>query len=258
MCALASENVQEKFCRLYKTRVMESNYTLALEQAIFWINDNYKPVGIVVSGSIIRGNPNANSDFDIYVIHQENFRQRIQKYFNQVPCEIFLNSYAHAYKSLEEELKMNRPVTANMISTGTIYKGNENPDFLKLIEAAKSHSGQSSKLTEQQILSSNYGIATLFEDATDILEADEATAEYILNKAVSDAIDLCFRNSQTPQPRIKERLKVLSHVHPAIGAFATKYYCANQTKEKYIIARQILNLLNCETGFFEWSSSREQ
>ena len=236
---------------------MEPKHEIALEQALAWINDNYKPVGIIVSGSIIRGNPDANSDFDIYVIHQEKFRQRVQKYFNQVPCEIFINTLNSAYWYLEDELKSNRPVTAHMISTGKIFMGSDHPDFLKLFEAAKSYSLRTLSLTAQQLISYKFSLANLLEDASDVLETDEQLTEHILNKLVSDIIEFSFRLKEVPLPRIKERLRALHAIDPTQAELISKYYLCHGVKEKYNIAVQILINLDCNEGFFEWSSDRE-
>jgi len=58
---------------------MNDNHKIALNEALAWVSVNFKPVGIIVTGSIVRGNPDLNSDFDIFVIHEDSFRQRIQK-----------------------------------------------------------------------------------------------------------------------------------------------------------------------------------
>ena len=63
-------------------------YARSLEEAVAWIRMEYSPLGIVASGSIIRGNPDPHSDFDIHVV-TEGVRQRVQKFFNGIPCEIF-------------------------------------------------------------------------------------------------------------------------------------------------------------------------
>ena len=96
---------------------MNDNHKIAFNEALAWVSLNFKPVGIIVTGSIVRGNPDLNSDFDIFVIHEDGYRQRIQKYFNGVPCEIFINNFNHVYGYFEKEFENNRPVSAHMIST---------------------------------------------------------------------------------------------------------------------------------------------
>ena len=63
----------------------------ALRDAVSFVLGSFKAVGIIASGTIVRGNPDATSDIDLWVIHLEPNRQRIQKFFNSVPVEIFVN-----------------------------------------------------------------------------------------------------------------------------------------------------------------------
>ncbi len=44
----------------------------------------YDPLGIVASGTIVRGSPGPSSDLDLYVIHAAPWRQRVQRRFNGV------------------------------------------------------------------------------------------------------------------------------------------------------------------------------
>jgi hypothetical protein len=236
---------------------MNEYYTTALDQAINWIEANFKAIGIVVSGSIIRGNPNANSDFDIFVIHEGNFRQRIQKAFNGVPCEIFVNNPARIYSYFDIELKANRPVSANMLLTGKVVKGDDHPVIRDLLNKAKEFADKSPARTALQNLATRYEIATLYEDATDLLRTDEITAAWFLDKAVMQCIDFAFLLNGKPLPRAKDRINQLQAILPQAGILVKKYYEAIDTTGKYEIAGQIVAILIGKKGFFEWSTEPE-
>ena len=66
-------------------------YDRALRAAVAFILERFAVDGILVGGSIIRGNPHPGSDFDIMVLHRKNQRQRLQRFFHGVPAEIFVN-----------------------------------------------------------------------------------------------------------------------------------------------------------------------
>ncbi|MBN2392997.1 MAG: hypothetical protein JXR84_19865, partial [Anaerolineae bacterium] len=67
-------------------------YAEALREAVQFILERCPDTqGIVVSGTILRGNPAPSSALDIYVIRRELRRQRVQKFFDGVPAEIFIN-----------------------------------------------------------------------------------------------------------------------------------------------------------------------
>jgi len=236
---------------------MDIHYGIALDQALTWINSNYISTGIIVSGSIIRGNPDKHSDFDIFVIHNNLFRQRVQKIFNEVPFEIFVNNIEQVYKYFESELANNRPVSANMIATGQLYKGRDNPSILTLIDDAKKYVLLSKPLTDEQLTFRKYTIANLFEDATDIYATDETTTLYILDKIVIDIIDFIFSSKQQPLPRLKDRIKTILELDNAIGLSITKYYSEKTIEQKYELTKQMVLGLTGATGFFEWSTAPE-
>lgn len=234
---------------------MNTEQSLALEQALQWINEHYQVIGIVVSGSIIRGNPHPGSDFDIYVIHGNTFRQRVQRLFNGVPCELFINTLAQTYLYFESELKNNRPVSAHIISTGQVVQGHDNSEVLALLQAAHQYAAMSPPLTEEQVTFRVYGLATLLEDAVDSIGTDPATAGYIVDKVAIETIELLFLLRQQPLPRIKERLQNILTLDPAVGQLLLLYYRATTVDEKVRLATKLLALTTGRTAFFEWSSA---
>lgn len=89
---------------------LSDKYTVALHSAVEFILENYTVSGIIVSGTIILGNPDPSSDLDIYVINAQPFRQRLQKFFHGVPAEIFVNPPQSVERYLEKEQAARRPL----------------------------------------------------------------------------------------------------------------------------------------------------
>jgi predicted nucleotidyltransferase len=236
---------------------VNEKYHKALQEALEWINNHYHPIGIVVSGSIIRGNAHHNSDFDIYVVHEGDYRQRVQKLFNEVPCEIFINNTGHIELYFEEELKNNRPVTAHILATGTVYAGNDHPEIISLIAAAKEYSNKIQELTAAQLCFKRYALAGLLEDATDMMAVDKLTALHILDKVVIDSIAFIYHINSTPLPRLKERLVMLQKVDAVAGNKVARYYMAAEVEAKYAVAKELVQHIAGASGFFEWDSERE-
>lgn len=233
---------------------MDSVHKLAIDQALTWINANYSALGIIVSGSIVRGNPNPNSDLDIFVIHQNVFRQRVQKFFNNIPCEIFINNIDQIYEYFEREQTTNRPVTANIISTGKLVQGSDNKQVLEIIKAAEKFSETSKNLAEEQMVTELYSIATLFEDAEELMESDTATSLYALDKAVAGIVEYIFLFKKRPLPRLKDRITTISEILPASGQLLISYFNVTALKDKIEFARQLILSIDGKTGFFEWST----
>lgn len=236
---------------------MHDTHTLALDEALTWIKDNYSITGLIVSGSIIRGNPNATSDFDIYVIHELPFRQRVQKFFNGVPCEIFVNNIEHIRQYFTSELLRNRPVSANIIATGKLLIGQDNIAIQTIVKEAKKYASMSPPVSEGQLLFRKYGLANLFEDASDIINSDKATTFYILDKLVAELIEFIFYSKQVALPRIKDRLTALTAIDPTSGQLLAQYYETTSFTAKYEAAKSLVLAVTGSTGFFEWSSSPE-
>ena len=236
---------------------MTPDQIMAINMALDWINANYEVVGIVVSGSIIRGNGNANSDLDIYVIHNSPFRQGVQKFFNGTPCEIFINNIEHINSYFDEECRDNRPTTAHMLSTGVIYQGVETPEIISLVEKANTYATKPATVDDRKIMFARYDIALLFEDATDLYQTDSATALYFLNKAVDALISFAFPKYQMPMPRPKERLAFLKQKDPVIGKLTEDYFLKTDVSEKHSIAGTLITKLIGHTGFFEWETEQE-
>jgi predicted nucleotidyltransferase len=236
---------------------MNDYHKIGLSEAVTWIRLNFKPLGIIVSGSILRGNPDLNSDFDIFVIHEETYRQRIQKYFNGVPCEIFINNFNHVYGYFEKEYENNRPVTAHMISTGKVILGEDNPIIKKLMQSAEEFLLKAPLVSEENLTRTKYAISTLFEDATDVMDTDQLTGTYFLNKLTSDIIDYVFLMAGTPCPRAKERISYLEVNYPDIGKLVVGYYRAENFKDRYEVAKSLVGKTIGKYGFFEWESGRD-
>jgi predicted nucleotidyltransferase len=236
---------------------MEEFHKIALTEAVNWIESNYKPIGIIASGSIIRGNPNKDSDFDIYVIHEQPFRQRIQKYFNQVPCEIFVNNIDHTKSSFLEEQRQNRPVTAHLISTGLIIKGNDHEIVKLALKDANEFKNKPKEITEYNLTLNTYLITNLLEDANDTISSDPLTCEYILNRTLDKFIDFWFVLKRIPLPRIKERMITIKNIDVEFYNKIKLIYSLNDISQKLKQANDLIELTISKKGFFEWESEQQ-
>lgn len=234
---------------------MEPHYRLALDQALAWITTHFEPLGIVVSGSIIRGNPHATSDFDLYVVHEQAFRQRVQKRFASVPCEIFVNNPAQVRQYFASEIRLNRPVTAHLLATGQVVHSHDQPQLLALMAEARHYATLANPLTEEQATFRTYGLVTLLEDAADTLATDEATSLYLLNQVIAQLVELVFVTHQHPLPRIKDRLAALSELDATIGRGEQQYYQPAGVVQKVELAKALVLHVTGRGEFFEWSSA---
>jgi predicted nucleotidyltransferase len=191
-----------------KWPTLPERYSSALKAAVAFILKEYpKTIGIIATGTIIRGTPDPSSDLDLYVIHEDDYRQRVQAFFNSVPAEIFINAPEVIEKYLQEETDEGTPITAHMLGTGVLVAAAD-PIVKILVQKAKVELLKQSPLPKNLIWR-RYELATLFEDATDLSHKDVATSRMILSLVVERMLLYYFTKEGKAQPRLKDLLKEL-------------------------------------------------
>lgn len=235
---------------------LPEKYEIALRSAVEFILKNFTVVGIIVSGTIIRGNPDPSSDLDIYVIHNQPYRQRLQKFFQGIPAEIFVNPPEMVEKYFEEEQSARRPLTAHMLSTGFVIL-NLDPvigELRRKAEKLLSYPPEAPKdLTYQRYLA-----ALLYEDAADCMGRDPETAQMIVYRAVAEMLNFCFIKEGRFIPRQKSLLEELTRMDAKIGDLARSFYQTSTLDEKMELAERLADQTIGKRGFFEWQMPPEE
>jgi hypothetical protein len=230
-------------------------YTEALHEAVTFILERYAVLGVVASGTIVAGTPDLNSDLDIFVIHGEPQRQRVQKRFHGVATEIFVNPPATIRRYFAEELL--RPSTAHMLAHGAVLI-DRHPLTEELIAEAHGWLATVPNLSATQLTLRRYMAADAFENAQDIAERDPANASLILHQAVLAMLDYSFLAANLHLPRAKRMLAAVSELDPALGDMARCFYDAPNHHARMALAHQIALHTIQATGFFEWESPLEE
>lgn len=236
--------------------VLDEPYAAALRQAVAYIFDNYAPIGIVVGGSVLRGQGNAGSDLDIYVVHEEGWRQRVQKRCNGVPVEMFVNPPGQARRYFAKERQAGRPITAHLLTSGfVVYAAGST--LQELQDEAAQALEQRPDLSEQALQVQRYFVVDLLDNAADVLEQSPETALFLLEQVMPRLIAYAYLSANRPLPRMKEMLDRLDEVDGELKRQAIHYYTSASLAEKQAaalaFARQSLGV----TTFFEWASEPE-
>jgi predicted nucleotidyltransferase len=232
-------------------------YNGALRAAVAYVLDRYKPVGVIAAGSVLRGAPHRSSDIDLYVIHLEPFRQRVQKFFHGVPTEIFINPPHQVERYLESEQADGRPITAHMLTTGiALLMTDPSVDHLRrrgaeLLEQQPVYSAPS--LTMERYLA-----ACLYEDALDVVERDPAMSNLLLERAVFAMIEYLYRREGRFLPRVKETLALLVSVDSEAAQLAHQFHTGTSLNERLPLAAAIARRTLAVEGFFEWESEPQE
>jgi len=244
----------EKYCTWPD---LPERYDRALREAVTHILGRYTPVGIIAAGSILRRSPDPSSDLDIYVLHLAPFRQRLQKIFNGVPAEIFINPPAAVEGYFASEGTASRPITAHMLVNGFIIL-DRHPVVEQLRQRAREMLATPPNLSPTQHTWKRYLASNLLEDAVDIAERDPQTAQIFLAQAVFAMLQYHFEAKGRFIPRTKELLARLDDLDPTIAILARDFYTSSSFSVRLSAAEQIADRTIQVRGFFEWESEPEQ
>lgn len=231
---------------------LEPRYRIALQEVLEWIPGIVEPVGIVASGSIIRGNPGPSSDLDVVILHDQPWRRRIQRWFNGVPVELFFNSEDWLKHYFQAEAAEGRPVMPHMLATGELLL-----DTAGRMEALQRQSREvlerGPHLSAEALVLSRYLAAAQVEDALDFAGSDSPDARRQLALAVEVLIRHEYLRHNRFLPRPKERLKLLAETAPRLtGLLASVLTEPAQVAEAAL--REASQLILGVNGFFEWDS----
>ena len=244
---------------------LPEKYDCALREAVAYIIGRFDVVGIVAAGTIIAGKPDASSDLDLYVIHKQPFRQRIQKLFSRVPAEIFINPPGMVERYFAEEAAYGRPVTAHMLATGFVVLDLD-PVVHKLRTRALEILAQPEPATgritggryePKRLDAARYMPATIYEDAVDVAERDPATSQMLLSWAVLDMLRFVFVRAGMHQPRHKELISAVGEIDAVTAGLAGEFYETADLAARLDIAGRIADQTIGVRGFFEWESDPE-
>jgi predicted nucleotidyltransferase len=235
---------------------LAAKYDRALRDAVSFVLGSFKPVGIIASGTIIRGNPDATSDIDLWVIHLEPARQRLQRFFNGVPVEIFVNPPWTIHSYFANEQSDARPISAHMMATGHVVLA-VNPIVSELRQKAQWLLTQPPTLSDEAIVVARYVAATHFEDATDIAARDPIAASMLLSRALLEIMRFAFLKARRFVPRDKDLLDEFAALASDSAGKVRRFFQTSDYEERIRVATQVADDVLGVRGFFEWSSTLE-
>jgi len=237
---------------------LSARHRAALEAAVVAILERWRPVGILASGSIIRGNPGPESDLDIFVLHREPARQRVQRRFEGVPAELFVNPPEQIRRYFQQERRdgQGRPSTIHMFATGVAV---HDPEGIvsRLQQEAAALLADGPEVTDQILTAKRYAVACWLEDALDIRTTDPEMCAALLATAVLEAVRFRYWLARRWQPRQKELLGALATLDPTLAELARRFQRAAPLTERVALAREVVARSAGETGFFAWESAVE-
>jgi hypothetical protein len=235
---------------------LQPPFDAALRDAVDFVFGRFEPIGIVATGTIIRGTAHTASDLDICVVHRAAFRQRVQRRFRGVAAEIFVNPPATIRGYFQDEHADGRPIFAHMLATGMAMYAVD--DIVEVLRAeAQSWLERASPPTIEWQRARRYAIASQFEDALDVFADDPDTSSMLLGQAVFAMLELFARVRTGRVPRVKDLLRTVTGIDRSVGGLAVAFYDAKELFQQRTVAESLADRILETRGFFEWESSPE-
>lgn len=235
---------------------LQEPYATALHEAVVFILDCFPVHGIIVSGSIISGNASPSSDLDIMVLHAQPQRQRLQRFFQGVPTEIFVNPPQAIRTYFAKECTDGRPSTAHMWANGFVVL-NADPLVDSLRQEAAAWLQKRPDPTPLALTMKRYFNADAFENALDLVERDPAMALLLMHEAIWQMVNQRFLIANHNIPRHKEILAKLKELDPQAGELLQRFLLEPNLAQKFALGQQVAQTLNGAIGFFEWETGLE-
>jgi hypothetical protein len=232
---------------------LSPRYERGLRAAFEFVFSEFDPFAVVVSGSIVRGNPDPASDFDIIVIHRHSWRRRVQKWFEGIPTEIFVNSPEWIENYLKRESAEGRPVMAHMLTTGVLVYSSS-PQTDSILEHAKESLERGAHFSDAALLQQRYAAACLYEDAFEVASQDATNAMLILARAVEATVRYWFASRQRFAVRSKEQFQQINLDDPTTGRLIEQTLLAPIIVDRISAAHDLAQRVIGHAGFFEWDS----
>lgn len=225
----------------------------ALRHAVDFIFQELEPVGILATGTIIRGTAHRGSDLDLYVVHLASYRRRIQRFFDDVPAEIFVNPPSAIRAYFTEEDRDGRRLTAHMLGTGVVVF-QADPVVEVLQTEAAQWLAKETRPSDFERVSTRYSIASRLEDGFDLLGTDDVTATMMLSESVLAMLEYFCKAERGQIPRRKDLVAQIAAEHPAVGTRVAAFFRATHMPERARLAAEIADRTIGARGFFEWDS----
>jgi predicted nucleotidyltransferase len=229
-------------------------YDRAVDEAESFIRASWKVHGIIVAGSIVRGEAGLTSDLDVFVVHAEPWRVRDQKRFAGVPTEIFVNPPDRIRGYFKSEHADGRPGTAHMFTTGVVLPGADDI-VTELVGEAREWLARPLETTPAELASKRYCAVDAIDNARDMIDIDPAVSRLLLAEAVQLIIEYAFWKRALFQPRRKDALRALHEIDPVAANHARAFAGASLDESLPITIALANHVLGVDT-FFEWTSDR--
>lgn len=227
----------------------------ALRAAVRVVLAEVEAVGILAAGSLVRGTGGPTSDLDLYVLHLGPWKRRLQRRFEGVPTEIFVNHPASARSFLREELASGRPITAHMLSTAFVVLDLD-PVVGELRREAAEALAAPPSFDPTMVTYARYLAVDALDNARDVHSADPVSSALFVSRAVHGALSAAFLAASRFVPREKDLVRGALELVPALSRtdLETALGVTPAPTDRLAAAGRVVEALCGASTFFAWDS----
>ena len=230
---------------------LPERYHAAARSALAFVFDEHSASvrAVTIGGSIVRGQGDETSDLDIWVVVAGDRRQRVQRWFDGVRCELFLNPEERILRYFAEEAPTGRVPSIGLTLDGVVVHDPEGvaerlrAEARAVLDAGPTVSGFT---IDQQ----RYGAVDSLDNARDVHDRDRLTSAVFLADALSHTLQLAYLLHGRWVPRPKDRRRLIGEVCPEVVDLLERYESDPSPDALALVLDEVLGV----STFFEWES----
>ncbi len=189
-------------------------------------------LGVLATGSRIRGEGDANSDIDLHVVIAQPRRQRRNVVVAGVEVEMFLNPPCQIRRYFKDGRASGRGVDQHMWSTGRVVYDPRGVLAELQAEAQAQWKAGPPPLPPEQLWMYRYAAADMLRDIGDVLHSDPERAVYLIGAEIPQVVDDYYRIAGRWRVKRKRVLNDLA-TWDAHAATLARQACAGAPDERY-------------------------
>ncbi len=209
-------------------------------------------IGVWLAGSLSRGEGDANSDLDLYVLVDASHRRRLSRRFNDVPTEIFLNPPHRARQYFDEDRALGRRPSLDMMAYGLILF-DPGGACATIADEARAAIDLGPNPDPVVLETRRYLATDKLDNAGDVAHRDPVTARLLASAAIHEALLLAFLHRGRWAPRDKDLLPELRSFEPRAASLIGRFH---DTGDLDTAAAAVEALIGRRT-FYEWETPPE-
>lgn len=216
---------------------MDERYRRALSAAMAEIAGDPEVVGVVFTGSVQQGRPQATSDLDLYVVTHKDHYWRATRIYEGVEAELFINNVASM------RWRITRPdeiaATAGFATGEILLDRSGEVTELQALARQRWEAGPPA-LTDEQITLWRYTLNDLVEDLHDV--ADDPAACRVQGAAiVAKAMEAFCKLNRHWGDKPKRQVRYIADRDPILGEMLQGYYSNGmQPQQAFAIVDYVL------------------